>query len=273
MVKTLGFLGVGTIAAAMVRGLQRVRPEDKILLSPRSTSVVARLVDEHPNVRSAASNEAVVEESRFLFLTMRPPQLRAAVAGLQFRSDQIVVSCVANTALQDIAALVAPATPCRLIPLPGIERGAGPIVLYPPMSAISMLFAGSGELIEALTEAEFSGYGAGSATMSTFFAVQAAIIRWLIAHRASAGGAESYVRSMQLALAQTAMKSSSKMDALITEHETIGGINERVRSTLDHQGWFDAIGLALDGIGAVDGTQLTPVWRVGAEDRPTYSGS
>lgn len=48
-----------------------------------------------------------------------------------------------------------------------------------------------------------------------------------------------------------------KLDALITEHETIGGINERVRSMLDHQRWFDAIGLALDGIGDIDGRQLT----------------
>lgn len=268
MTQVIGFIGVGTIAAALVRALLRLGRPDSILLSPRSNAVVAALEAEGPNVYRAASNAAVVDGSDIVFLTVRPPQLREAVAGLTFRGDQIVISCLANTPLQEVAALVAPANVCRLIALPVIERGAGPLVLYPPLPAIRRLFGRSGELIEASTEAEFAAYAAASATMSTFFALQAATIRWLIAHCASTAGAESYVRSMQLALAQTAMPRHGGLDALVEEHETPGGINERLRLTLDRRGWFDAITVALDGVGEVEGSQLQPGWRTGATDKP-----
>jgi pyrroline-5-carboxylate reductase len=252
----LGFIGVGTIAAAIVRGLLRRRPELEFLLSPRSETVASSLASEDARVRRATSNAAVVEGSEIVVLAMRPPQLTEAVAGLPFRKDQVVVSCLANTSLDEVAGLVAPASVCRMIPLPMIERGAGPLVLYPAMPDVRGLFEAQGELIVAASEAEFRAYSAASGAMSTFFALQAATICWLEGQGAPAVRAEAYVRAMQLALAETGAAHQGGLDELVAEHETQGGINERVRRTLGDAGWFDAVGRALDGLGRISGGDL-----------------
>ena len=242
----------------MVRGLRRRRLELEILLSPRSETTGAELAAEDPQVRRATSNAAVVEGSEIIVLAMRPPQLREAVEGLPFRVGQVVVSCLANTPRDEVAALVAPASTCRIIPLPTIEHGTGPLVLHPDLPAVHELFDGLGEFIAAPTESEFCAYSAASGTMSTFYAVQAVISRWLMAQGASRAWAENYVRSMQQALAQTGAARQGASEDLVAEHETRGGINERVRLRLAHAGWFDALGSALDGLANIGGGELEP---------------
>ncbi len=246
---SIGFLGVGTIATSMIKGLRLSWPDLRIHLSPRSEAVSRRWAAQDRHVIRHGSNAEVVEASAIVFMSMRPPQLDGAVEGLPFRSGQVVASCVAGTPLAEITRLVAPATACRVLPLPMIARREGPLVLYAAPAAVTELLAGQGDVVTASDEAVFDTYMAASASMSTFFALQSALARWLEGRDATPEAAAAYVRSLHGALAQTSQETEfAGLAALVAEHETPGGLNQRVRGELQRQGWFDAVGAALDGL-------------------------
>ncbi len=254
----VGFLGVGTIAASMIAGLRQSWPDLPIHLSPRSEAASRRLAEQDGRITRHGSNAEVVEASGVVFLTMRPPQLDAAVQGLPFRAGQVVASAVAGTPLAEIERLVAPASACRVLPLPMIVRREGPLGLYAAPPAVAALLAGLGDEVSAPDEAAFDTYMAASASMSTFFALQAALARWLEGRGAAPEGAAAYVRSLHRALAQTSQETPfADLSSLVAEHETPGGLNQRVRTGLEGQGWFDALGEALDGLSSLRRSDLT----------------
>ena len=255
----LGFLGVGTIATAMIQGLRRRWPGMVFRLSPRSADIGRRLADADPLVHVEPSNAAVVAAADIVFLAMRPTQMEDALRGLPFRAGQIVASCVAGAPLEQVSALVAPAPACRVIPLPMIARGEGPLVLYPPLPPLVALFDGLGDVIRAADETAFGAYAACSGTMSTMLALQAAITTWIATHGGTPEGAATYVHALHRGLAHTVSGTHpAALGALIGDHETPGGLNERVRLSLEAQGWFGAVGTALDTIRALRSADLKP---------------
>ena len=64
------------------------------------------------------------------------------LSSLHFRPRHRVISLVAGLDLQTVPSLVKPATAVhRVNPLPPIERGEGPILLYPPDDAVVALLS------------------------------------------------------------------------------------------------------------------------------------
>ena len=249
MTNDVGFLGVGVIATSMITGLRRSWPNLPIHISPRSEAASRRLAAADRNITRHASSAEVVEASGIVFLTMRPPQLEQAVHRLPFRTDQVVASCVAGTSLAEVARLVAPASASRVLPLPMIARREGPLGLYAAPPALVELMAGLGDVVTATQEAAFDAYMAASASMSSFFALQGALVCWLEARGAPADGAATYVRSLYRALAQTSQDTAfTELSSLVAHHETPGGLNQRVRTGLVREGWFAALGAAVEEV-------------------------
>ena len=58
---TLGFIGTGTIAAAIVDGMRAAKDDRPVILSPRNPDVAAALAPRHANVSNAATNQAVLD--------------------------------------------------------------------------------------------------------------------------------------------------------------------------------------------------------------------
>lgn len=249
----LGFVGTGTIVAAVIDGLEEVRGEScRILVSPRSEETSKALAARYPNIERAESNAAVVEGSDVVFLGMRPSQLEEVVAGLPFRADQTIVSLLAGVACAAVAEQVAPATRIlRCIPLPTIRLLKGPVALYPPNPEIEALLAGLGELIVVDRESDLFAMSNASAVMSSHYETQNTVIRWLLSRGMADDAATHYVRALYSGLAAVALDAYAHGEAVDpAHHETKGGLNERGRGYLREVGWFDEIGRALDVIEA-----------------------
>jgi pyrroline-5-carboxylate reductase len=96
----LGFIGVGTIASAVVRGLcaDAKEPPPSILLSPRSEKCAGALAAEFAGrVSMASDNQAVVDGCDVLFLSVLPQQVtslltRAAPATTEMPAELTVCS-------------------------------------------------------------------------------------------------------------------------------------------------------------------------------------
>ncbi len=93
---TIGILGTGSLAAAIVRGLcEGVDDAPPILLSPRGERTSARLAAAYPGVTVAADNQAVVDGADTVLVCLR--QDDAGLLGdLTWRPEQTVVSAVAG---------------------------------------------------------------------------------------------------------------------------------------------------------------------------------
>src|SRR5215475_11388411 len=92
----LGFVGVGTIAEALITGMcaggeQRAT----FLLSPRNADTAKRLAERYSFAAVARDNQAVIDGSDIVFLAVRPQVAAEVLGGLKFRPDQRVVSLIA----------------------------------------------------------------------------------------------------------------------------------------------------------------------------------
>ncbi len=247
----IGILGVGTIAEAVVRAMcTRPGQADEFVLSPRSEVRSRRLAEEFDNCRRVDSNQAVIDESDIVMLAMRPQDLDAALEDLVFREDQIIASFIAALPPSQVAELTAPATrACQLIPLPAIELHKGPLVISPGIPEVVEAFDGLGDVIVLDDETKIRVLSCASAIMSTYYEAQNRIIDWIIDQGVAPQTASLYIRSELEGLASVGKAASDDQRAeLPAEHQTPGGLNERVRAGLLAQGWFDALVGQVDGI-------------------------
>lgn len=239
----VGIVGVGTIAGAIVEALCTGPHAANIefVLGPRSPGRAADLAARFPRVRVAVSNQDVVDASEVVVLSVLPGQFEQVCAGLCFRADQVIASLVAGWPPSRLAAAIAPAVSCaQLVPLPMIALHRGPIVMYPGVPLLRRLFDGCGELVEPADEVQLQALAIGSASMSTFFALQSAIAEWIAEHGVERAVAQAYVASLFDGMAAESLQldANSDLRSMISEHETPGGLNEQVRTALEAAGTF-----------------------------------
>ncbi len=234
----IGFIGTGTISAAVIEGLQSLPEAPEIVVSPRSEAMSVALSTKFRKVRRANSN-AEVATADMVFLGMRPMHLEEAMTGIDFGLGQIVASMVAGFGLDDIRARWPRATVCRFIPLPGIARGIGPMATYPAVPEVVELFGPLGDLFVVADESNLH-FGGLNSFMSTYYEMQRALIDAGMAAGLPEADARGYVVSLLGMLADTAQRTPEALfGKLVEEHQTKGGLNERVRAKLLEAGWFN----------------------------------
>ena len=125
-----GFVGTGTMSAAMVRGLCTANPPvASVAVSPRNAEKAAALAREFPGrVTVAADNQDVVERSDVVFIGVLGPVVEETVRGLRFEAGRhTVISLVAAAKLDSLREWCAPLAPeavIRAIPLPPVAKHA-----------------------------------------------------------------------------------------------------------------------------------------------------
>jgi pyrroline-5-carboxylate reductase len=249
---TLGFVGTGILAEAVIRGLQKTAAQaHSFLLSPRSEERSRALAAAYDNTTRAESNAAVVAASDIVLLGVLPKQI-ASLGDLPFRPDQIVVSFLAGVPVALVRAHVAPATRVvRMIPLPGIEYGKGPILMTPPDPDVEALFGPVGDLVILDQESDFDTMCIPSGLMSAQFQLQNTVVDWLTSRGMPAPQSTRFVRSLFSGLGELALAAERKGDPLPPEdYETKGGLNETARAYLNRAGWFDEMTKVMDVVDA-----------------------
>ena len=246
----LGFVGCGTIAAAIVTGLNSSGHGQAIVVSPRNAEVAAGLARRFPNVTVAATNQAVLDACDVAVLAVRPQILAAVLPELRFRPDHEVISLVPVTSLAYLRSATAPAaTVTRAVPMPMVARRQGPTAIYAATPVARRLFDSLGSTIELSDEKCFDAFTAETALMATYFRFLETAAQWLRARGVAADQADRYVRQLFWGLAGTALASPQRtLGELADEHQTRGGLNEQVRTHMEGKGMFAELTNALDAV-------------------------
>jgi pyrroline-5-carboxylate reductase len=247
---TLGFIGTGTIAAAIVEGLSSASPGYSILLSPRNEDVAARLAAQFDSVRVAETNQAVLDGSDTIVLAVRPQIAHDVLSSLRFRPDHRVISLIPAVTLKYLRSITAPsAFVTRAVPLPSAARHESPTPIYPADPIVEALFSKLGLVIELDREEEFDAFTAASAIMSSYFRMAGTVSEWMEREGVAPQKAQAYVSQILRGLAgATAASPHSNFAQLTEEHQTPGGLNEQVLNSLTQAGVFEDLSHALDKI-------------------------
>lgn len=239
----LGFVGTGTIAAAMVEGLG-----GGAVLSPRGATVAADLARRFPGVTVATDNQAVVDQCDVVVLSVRPQIARDVVGSLRFREGQKVLSLVAATQIDTIRDWIGLDLPViRAIPLPFVASRRGVTPIFPPDTGIAALFDRLGQAIECRTITEFDLLAVGSALMGSYFGILETAQDWLVGQGLPEPAARAYLAGLFANLGAVGENGASFAD-LRQEYSTKGGLNEQVFRVFGEAGGAEALRTALDQV-------------------------
>ncbi len=242
---TLGFIGIGTMAAAMVEGLGG----GNILLSPRGNAVANDLARRFPSVRVASSNQAVVDGADTIILSVRPQVAQEVVRALKFRPGQRLISVVAATgidALRDWIGLDLQIT--RAVPLPFVANRSCVTPIFPPDPEAEALFNQLGTAVPCQSLHEFDLLAVASAMMGSYFGLLDTVQSWLAEQGLPETSARTYLAGLFANLGRTTIENHSKFALLRDEYSTKGGLNEQVFRHFAEAGGTAALTSALDGV-------------------------
>jgi pyrroline-5-carboxylate reductase len=249
-VTSYGFLGVGSIAAAMVVGLcDGVDDAPVVVLSPRNAERSADLASRFESVRVASDNQAVVDEVDVVVVCLLPHDAAEVLSGLRFRPAQAVISAVAALHLAQLADVASPATDVALItPLPAVATRSGATPVHPGIPAATGLLDRLGGSLVLDRELAYEAIGAASATVASYFRYLGTIADWLIDHGIPQTEARRYVADTFAALSGELGHPEADFVALASAHATSGGLNEQLARDLTEAGVYDAVRAGLDAV-------------------------
>lgn len=247
---TVGFIGVGEIARALVEGLAGgPAGPTRIVLSPRGARNAATLAGQFEAVEVAASNRKVVDSVDVVVLSVLPQQLRDAVEGLRLRPGQLVVSVLAGVSISQVRAAMGADVPVvRAIPLPPVAVRGAVTVMTPPNRDAERLFGLLGGALVLPDEGELSVFSALTGSFTALLEYVRVLSRWAGENGAPPGDAERFMRDAVAGLAPALRDRDASMEQVIRAHETPGGLNEQLRHQLFDGDTADALRSALDGL-------------------------
>jgi len=248
----LGFVGVGTMASAMVEGLctAPATPPKSIVLSPRGKARSAALAAKYPSiVRVAASNAEVVDSSDWVVLAVLPKHAEEVFGPLSFRSDQVIINLLASSKNEHIASLVAPATTViRSVPLPPVAVHACPTLCTPHHDGVAAMFNQLGSAVVLDHDWQRELMQGVCCMMGPYYKMLVTITTWLKRRGVPLEKSGPFVAQLFQAITLDAVHCGPKGFQSLVDEQTPGGLNEGAIRQLEEAGVWDAFNAALDNI-------------------------
>lgn len=254
MIRSVGIVGVGHLATAVVTGLCRCdEPPERIVLSPRNAQLSADLAAEYDPVEVAPGNQEVVDGADVVLLALRAQDARAAVADVEMREGQAAISLMAPVADDWLPGELAPGRlAARVLILPSVERGEGPIAIHPRSEEAEEIFGPLGKVVTLAGGREESlAIWTVSSSAALYYTLLATTAEWASRAGADAGVASAYVAAAFESFAVPAARADAPpLAELVHQAATEGGLNELGMSHLEAKSWFAELEAALNLIRA-----------------------
>ncbi|MCP4432388.1 MAG: NAD(P)-binding domain-containing protein [Gammaproteobacteria bacterium] len=169
--QTLGFIGVGDLAEYTITGLRRGGYQGRILLSPRNRTMSAKLASDW-QCEVMQSNQDVVNNCDYFFLSTRPADCLDALRVLEISSDKHIISVVAGITISQLHEVIGDQINIvRTMPVTCAKAMASPTLVYPSSPAVNQLFDYCGNAIVADDEEAFNQGSVVACVYSWYFAL------------------------------------------------------------------------------------------------------
>eukprot|EP00339_Tiarina_fusa_P001858 CAMPEP_0117011698 /NCGR_PEP_ID=MMETSP0472-20121206/10009_1 /TAXON_ID=693140 ORGANISM="Tiarina fusus, Strain LIS" /NCGR_SAMPLE_ID=MMETSP0472 /ASSEMBLY_ACC=CAM_ASM_000603 /LENGTH=307 /DNA_ID=CAMNT_0004714589 /DNA_START=95 /DNA_END=1018 /DNA_ORIENTATION=+ len=255
----IGFVGCGTIAASIARGIatQTDVPIEAISVSRRSKAKSQALADEFPTLVTVFDdNQEILNCSDVIFICVLPDQTASVLQGLSFdASRHSLVSLVSTAKIPDLisdSGLKA-GNVSKMICLPSIARHEG-VALHccpTPDPFLTSLFDACGGVVTLQEESELQASMVTTCIMGPVYGIMRQNRDWVLKNtkltkeEASKLVIKQYMGAVEQA--QRLMEDPDSLDELIDE-QTKGGLNEQALGNLDQLGGLAAQDKILDAV-------------------------
>jgi pyrroline-5-carboxylate reductase len=235
----IGILGVGNLAAYLVRGAQGAG--HTFVLSPRGAERAADLAAQF-SCEVAASNQAVVDSCDHVLVCLPAAEGMAILRGLTFCVGQSVCSAMAaGASLEDVRAAVHPAEGW-LSMMPGYANAfsVGPTLLYPPNPGWARFFAACGPVHEMADARSFEVAAVFGAMSGATVFLMRHLAAWYESEGLSPEIARRLVAETLRGNAEVLLQADESLDAICQGVTTPGGITEQLLGDLNRDGALDS---------------------------------
>ena len=247
----LGFIGAGKIASSVIEGIcnSRIRYK-KIIISKRNNKISIRLKKKFKKIFISKSNQYIVNNSDWIFLSVTPLVGNKIIKNLSFKKKQTIVSFISTIKLSELKKMIkVNADIVRAIPLPPISMKKGPIPIYPPNKKVKNFFNNLGTTIEIKNEKSSINFWSTSGMMAPFYQLLNSMTNWLVRRGVKRANAQKYITSLFLALSEDAVANSKiDLEYLVKESQTPKGLNEQGVKELTKAGFYKSLEKTLNSI-------------------------
>jgi len=247
----LGFLGSGTIASAVMRGISKSHLKiEHIFASTVDMEAGKKLMAEIPNLEVTESSQHVADNVDIIFVAL-PGQVCAKVLPeLKFREGQKIVSFVPTLSLAEVEKMTGSKNhTMRAVPLPFIAEHNIITPIYPADKQVHDIFAAAGGALDLKTEKEFVLFMMAASFMGVYYAFLGTFDKWMADKTTEKEDAGRYLAKLFYALSHEASKRKTVDFAkLEEEYSTKGGTNEMIARLTGEYGGYKAVVKALDEV-------------------------
>ena len=242
----IGILGTGIIASAIVTGFCTKKTGHDFFLSPRNAEKAAALAAEFSEVAVCADNQQVVNNAEWVFICLHKKDFYA-LNELNFRKEQKIINMSAEMRLPDLHEMIGETELLsHVIPLPFIKDGFGPLLVYPEIAEVGLLFAPVSDVYYTNKQADVHTLQIVTGLMSPYNMLLNEIVKFSVDQGIKHDVSVKFLCSLFGALC-TRAASIPNCNLVELAHEmTPGGYNEQAMNELMDNGAIEAWRSALD---------------------------
>ncbi|GAA5162484.1 NAD(P)-binding domain-containing protein [Ornithinimicrobium tianjinense] len=246
---TVGILGVGSLAGAVVEGLcEGVDVPPRVVLSPRGADTATRLAATYPTVRVAADNQAVLDASDTVLVCLRERDA-GVLSTLTWSEAHCVVSATAGLSAARLAAAVAPARQlARAVPMVAVAERAWTTPVRPAVPRAVALLERLGGAMAMGSDEEFDAVYTALGTVAPFVDYLRTVSAFLADHGVDRPAADRLLGRSFALLAPELAAADVDLGRLLRAHAPSGGGNDQLATLLREAGVPAATRAALDEV-------------------------
>ena len=247
----LGFIGTGKIASSVITGICTSKIKFKeINISPRNQKISKLLKKRFKKIKIAKSNQDVINNSNWIFLSITPKVGKKILKVLKFRKNQTIISFISTIDLKELKRLIKVKSKIiRAIPLPPISIKKGPVPICPPCKKVKNFFNKIGSTIEIKDEKKSINFWSTSGMMASYYEFLRTMSEWLSKKGIKRKDSQVYITSLFLALSEDAVVNSKKdLKFLVKDSQTPKGLNEQGLNKMIKKGVYNSVTNTLNSI-------------------------
>ena len=237
----LGFIGCGEITKSVVLGILKSKIKyKKIYLSKRNTKISSYLKSKSKKIIVLSSNQDIINNSKLIFLSIRPEVGKKIIKDLKFKKSHIVISFISTIKMGELKNKIGKQNKIvRAIPLPPISLGVGPVPIFPKNKIVKNFFDKIGKTIEISNEELSLNFWTMSSMMAPYYEMLNHFSNWLNKKGLNKNKAEDYVTSLFLGLSENASQNRYKnLKELVKKSQTPKGLNEQALRELKSMNFY-----------------------------------
>lgn len=239
---TIGFIGTGTIATALVTALCRENlPAYPIVVSPQYEKNAAYLQATYPQRVTVAENlQQVADSADWLFLAVLPSAGEEVCRAINFRPEHKIINLISDKTLPQLREWIGPTEILvHMIPLSFVANTRGPIVLCPYQAEVEALIAPIGQVVAVDDRRQAAVFAAVTALAASFFSLENQVMDWAIGEGVPEDKAKLYTTEFFRALAGQGCACELPRLRELAEEMTPGGVNFIAKQYLQQHDGFE----------------------------------